>query len=246
MDNLTGRRGKDERRHGVSSASAVLADGAEGDATMLLWEALLKTFGGAANGRNGEERSSVPRPRLPFDCRCAAFTKDGKRCKGKVRPNTEFCLFHDPVLIEHRKARLAAATPQRRNRLMYLPDGYLRKLNSVRSIGQAMDRLYREVRLGIVTPEMGAVLFGILTRLLDSGFDAQGNRLPPAGPRSRAAHLRPRLSDLLTRSEKVAWKRAVASAPKVLLHTDKGIQPLVTAAESPSAEVLRQRAMAAS
>lgn len=213
---------------------------------MLLWEAVLTTFGVGKNGAKNEDPSGVPRPRLPFDCRCSAFTKDGKRCKGKMRQGTEYCLFHDPVMIERRKARMTGAAPRRRNRLMYLPDGYLRKLTNVRAIGGAMDRLYRELRLGIVTPEMGTVLFGILTRLLDSGFDAQGNRLPAATLRTKAGRMRPKLSDLLTRSEKIAWRRAVAGAPKVILHTDKGAQPVVPAAEKMVESAPLKRAMVAS
>ena len=213
---------------------------------MLLWEAVLSTFGVGKNGENGADQSVVPRPRLPYDCRCSAFTKDGKRCKGKMRPGIEFCLFHDPVMMERRRTRKVHLAPQRRNRLMYLPDGYLRKLTSVRAIGQAMDRLYRELRLGIVTPEMGTVLFGILARLLDFGFDAEGNRLPPATLRTKAGKMRPKLCDLLTRSEKIAWRRAVAGAPKVVLHTDNGTQPVVAAVTKLGQEAPLQRALAAS
>lgn len=213
---------------------------------MLLWEAVLTTFGVGKNGEKSEDQTGVPRPRLPYDCRCSAFTKDGRRCKGKRRPGIEYCLFHDPVMIERRRVRRANAGTHRRNRLMYLPDGYLRKLTNIRAMGQAMDRLYREVRLGVVTPEMGALLFDILTRLLDSGFDAQGNRLPPASTRTRAGRLRPKLSDLLTRSEKTAWRRAVAGAPKVILHTEKGVQPVVAAADPMAGEMPLKRALTAS
>jgi len=213
---------------------------------MLLWEAVLSTFGVNKNGEKIEDINGVPRPRLPYDCRCSALKKDGKRCNGKKRPGLEFCLFHDPVLIERRRASLANGSPRRRNRLMYLPDGYLRKLTNIRAIGQAMDRLYREVRLGVVTPEMGSILFGILTRLLDSGFDVHGNRLPPASVRTKAGKMRPKLTDLLTRSEKIAWKRAVAGAPKVILHTNKGAQPVVPPAERHAGDLPLKRAMAAS
>lgn len=213
---------------------------------MLLWEAVLSTFGVSKTGEKIEDVNGVPRPRLPYDCRCSALKKDGKRCKGKKRPGLEFCLFHDPAVIERRRVSLANGGPRRRNRLMYLPDGYLRKLTNIRAIGQAMDRLYRELRLGIITPEMGSVLFGILTRLLDSGFDAQGNRLAPASLRTRAGKMRPKLSDLLTRSEKIAWKRAVGGAPKVILHTHNGTQPLIPAAERMTGELPLKRAMAAS
>jgi hypothetical protein len=74
-----------------------------------------------------------------------------------------------------------------------------------------MDRLYREVRLGVITPEMGKVLFGVLTRLLDSGLVATG----PCPQRSKAARVRPKLRELLTRAERVEWTQAVANASTV-------------------------------
>jgi hypothetical protein len=92
---------------------------------------------------------------------------------------------------------------------LHLPDGYLRKLSNAAAIGHAMDRLYREVRLGIITTEMGRVLFNILTRLMDSDLIKSG----PCPQRTRAARIRPRLADLLTREERAAWRNAVDNAP---------------------------------
>jgi hypothetical protein len=94
-----------------------------------------------------------------------------------------------------------------------LPDGYLRKIKNRADVGHCMDRLYREVRLGAVTPEMGAVLFGILCRLLDSGL-AGGPKAPAStARRSKAARIRPKLKDLLTSQERADWNRAIAHAP---------------------------------
>jgi hypothetical protein len=82
-----------------------------------------------------------------------------------------------------------------------------------------MDRLYREVRLGLITPDMGNVMFSILTRLLDSELvrDAARNG---AMDRSRSAKLRPKLTELLTRWERAAWRKAVARAPE---HVVRGL-----------------------
>lgn len=208
---------------------------------MLFWEALQTLLAGSRDVavRGGCNGNGIPR-RLPYDTRCAAITKSGKRCKGKIREAKEYCCFHDPVLTDHRKRRIAAIGGHRHNRMARLPDGYLRKLTSVRAVGQAMDRLYREVRLGAVTPEMGAVLFGILTRMLDSGLCAG----PAATSRTKASRIRPRLNDLLTRSEKAAWRKAIADAPAVYLHTDAGKQAVTVGsdrrvvAESHSARTL--------
>lgn len=121
-------------------------------------------------------------------------------------------MCHDPEFIDKRRRRRADGNAQGRRRMTHLPDGYLRKLSNRRSVGDAMDRLYREVRLGVITPDMGGVMFQILTRLLDSGL-ANANGAPRAPHRSKAARVRPKLQDVLTRAERAAWRKAVASAP---------------------------------
>ena len=77
-----------------------------------------------------------------------------------------------------------------------------------------MDRLYREIRLGIITPEMGTVLFGVLTRVLDSGLCDAANSPAGSPGRAKADKLRPKVADLLTRAEHAAWRKAVANAPR--------------------------------
>ena len=114
---------------------------------------------------------------------------------------------------ERRKSN-AAKGGRSHHRLSNLPDGYLRKLTSRRAVGDAMDRLYREVRLGVITPEMGSVLFGILTRIMDSGLCDGGVPRTKPSTRSKADRIRPQLADLLTRAERRAWRKAVASAPE--------------------------------
>ncbi len=146
--------------------------------------------------------------RLPFDMFCCAVTKSGRRCRGKIVKGGEYCIFHDPELAAKRKKTMSSAPAKRRRKLSHLPDGYLRKLSDHRSVGQAMDRLYREIRLGIITPEMGRVMFDVLTRILDSGLaDLQG--VPKSISRTKAHRLRPKMADLLTRAEKAAWKKAI-------------------------------------
>ena len=184
---------------------------------MLFWEALT-----LPRERNGGPPTAQPAAlcpqRLPYDKRCAVVTKSGKRCKGRIRSGTEYCPLHDPAFAAERRLRSASKSVRAHRRLSHLPDGYLRKLSNRTSVGNAMDRLYRELRLGIVTNEMGLVLFNILTRLLDSGLVDSG-KLSAAGNRSKATRLRPKLSDLLTRSERAAWQRAVANAPASVLQT---------------------------
>lgn len=183
---------------------------------MLLWEMLeARTPPTADTQARGASVSSTSTrshtKRLPFDLFCCAVTKSGRRCRGKIRKDSEYCVFHDPELATKRQKALRSTPAKRRRKLSHLPDGYLRKLSDHRAIGQAMDRLYREIRLGIITPDMGRVMFAVLTRILDSGL-ADLNGAPKSVSRTKAARLRPKLADLLTRTEKAAWKKAVAKS----------------------------------
>lgn len=190
---------------------------------MLLWEAL--TTSGKAAGTTPDLVSKTPivAARLPFDTRCAKVTKSGRRCRGKIRNKGEFCPLHDPANAVRR--RDAAAEPRKRkNPLSRLPDGYLRKLSNYAAAGNAMDRLYREVRHGLITPEMGRILFGILTRLMDTGLLENTKNVPRRIDRTKAARLRPRMEDLLTRAEQLAWRNAVAAAPAKILKTKADLQ----------------------
>lgn len=120
-------------------------------------------------------------------------------------------------MIQKRKTALESKPRRLRRKLSMLPDGYLRKLTNRRAVGNAMDRLYRELRLGLVTPAMADVLFNVLCRMLDSGLcDKDGVQTKLTG-RTRSERVRPKLRDLLTRSEKSAWKKAVADAPEQIL-----------------------------
>jgi len=177
---------------------------------MLLWEALsVSAEHQRTNPANGTSLM-VRTCRLPYDKRCIALTKSRTRCRGRIRQGTDFCPFHDPELTAKRRRNLAAKDRQNRRRLSHLPDGYLRKLTSQAAIGQAMDRLYREIRLGTVSLEMGTVLFQILGRLLDSDLIDNG-RCPQ---RSKAARIRPKLQNLLTPDERAAWRKATENAAR--------------------------------
>jgi len=176
---------------------------------MLLWEALSVSDQRPHPDKAIEVGPTVRSQRLPYDKRCPALTKAGTRCRGQIRGDGGFCLFHDPEIAARRRAAQTDSRRKKRRRLSHLPDGYLRKLSTTAAIGQAMDRLYREVRLGIITTEMGTVLFNLLTRLMDAGLIPLGAR----PDRTKAARIRPKLSEWLTRQERTAWKKAVANAP---------------------------------
>ncbi len=75
-----------------------------------------------------------------------------------------------------------------------------------------MDRLYREVRLGFFSKEMGTVLFTILCRLLDSGLAREPSPKPRSAGRTKVDRIRPKLNDLLTSQERTDWNQAIADA----------------------------------
>lgn len=197
---------------------------------MLLWEVLSAVTDQLATQPTSGHAMPPRTVRLPYDKRCAAITRAGPRCRGKILDGGDFCIFHDPVLAAKRRCR-PTANDQRRRRLLHLPDGYLRKLTNIRGVGEAMDRLYREVRLGVVTVEMGEALFNILTRMVDSGLVATG----PCPQRTKAAKLRPKMSELLTRGERIAWRRVVdnmmASSVSAEAKARQGGQPVRKAAD---------------
>ncbi len=171
---------------------------------MLLWEALSVSAQEPVDGPPKDNALTHRSRRLPYENRCAAITKAGIRCRGRIRGGTDFCLFHDPAMISRRRAMAARSAEKRRQRT-HLPDGYLRKLTTRSAVGEAMDRLYREIRLGVLSHEMGVILYKILTRLLDTGLAKSG----PCPQRSKASRLRPKLEALLTCEELAAWERAM-------------------------------------
>ncbi len=174
---------------------------------MLFWEFLHNAKGREAEQSVNETRYPLRTQRLPFDTRCSALTKSGTRCRGRIRHEGEFCVFHDPEMTAKRRQAMAEKRVQSRRRLSHLPDGFLRKLTSRAAIGNAMDRLYREVRLGSVSIEMGTVLLGVLNRLLDSDLIPS----TPCPERSKAALVQPKLEKLLNRDELAALKRAAGN-----------------------------------
>ena len=181
---------------------------------MLFWEAVFPQRRRRPSIRPLEP-TALRSVRLPYDKRCAGVTKVGRRCRGRIVEGSDYCTFHDPDISAQRRRENASKGGRSHRRLSHIPDGYLRRLTDRASIGHAMDRLYREVRLGIVTSEMGAVLFGILCRLLDSGMSNEQRDTSVASRRGKADRIRPKLAELLTHTERAAWRQAATNAPEV-------------------------------
>jgi hypothetical protein len=182
----------------------------------LLWESLQIEAPQTQEGKPAVVQTALRSHRLPYDSRCVAVAKTGRRCKARVRKGSEFCAFHDPAISQESRRKNAAKGGRSHNRIASLPDGYLRKLTNRASVGSALDRLYRETRQGMITVEMARVLFDILTRILDSNLLEER----PAGRTRRVSkvdRIRPRMESLLTAAERRRWRRALANAPTDLL-----------------------------
>lgn len=187
---------------------------------MLLWEALAPTAPVNPSDPNKPpalEKPKVLNVRLPYDTRCSAVTRAGHRCRGRIIRSTDFCFFHDPELTAERRKRMLEKGREERRLRTHLPDGYLRKLTSRTAVGEAMDRLYREVRKGIVSREMGMILFNILVRLLDSELVKSGSR----PERSKASRIRPKLHQLLTQDEIQAIMRASGKVEEIMVRPER-------------------------
>jgi hypothetical protein len=186
---------------------------------MLLWEQMreLKRIAQQHPEAKFDDATQVPvlapKPRRSqFDKRCAAKTKYGRQCRARIVEGSDYCSFHDPNMTKDQRRRNAAKGGRSNRNLSHIVDGYLRPLNDEEAVGQAMDRLYREVRLGKVTPDMGRVLLVILVRLLREGL------AKPTNPqrdfkKTKAYKFGHKLDALLTEKEKKAWQRAVNKAP---------------------------------
>lgn len=174
-------------------------------AAELLWEALRSL---RRDGATGAGASPAPvYTREPTNKQCAATTRSGRRCKGKARPGQEFCPFHDPGLSAEQRREIASKGGRSHRRMNDLPDGYLRKLQTPAAVGEAMDRLYREVRLGKIEPGMGRTLLDILTRLHDRLSNRPPVKTPSVVRPTRAQRIRPKIEDELSRAEREAWQK---------------------------------------
>jgi len=196
----------------------------KGRETMLFWEALGSRLEGAEATAPTGMRVARSAQRLPFDKRCAAITRSGRRCRGRIRQGSDFCPFHDPAVSPERRRENAAKGGRSRRRPASLVDGYLRKLPSRAAVGEVMGRLYREVRVGTVSPEMGRVLLDILTRALevqdgDTGDDGQRSSRP-----TKFTSIRPKLEELLAEARQ-ATRRESMTETRAAPHNDGPTQP---------------------
>ena len=91
-------------------------------------------------------------------------------------------------------------------------EGYPRRLTSATAIGKAMDFLYREIRVGLVSPEMGRLLLAILSHIMETQAKRVDGDATKGGQRAKIARMVPRLDALLTQAEQLADREAAAKA----------------------------------
>ena len=133
----------------------------------LLWEAAHDS-GMSKKGRQGVVQPISSRLRsIQQPDRCTAITRVGRRCRCKKAEGSDFCSFHDPVISAQIREKAQAKREAKKRELSSLPEGYLKTLSTIDGIADALDRLYREVRLGIVSPRTASVMLAIIDRLLE-------------------------------------------------------------------------------
>ena len=135
---------------------------------MLLWEAV--------GGKKPQHQQSknAPKPIITTrrlrsvqpDDRCTATTRIGRRCQCRRAKDSVYCNFHDPEISARIREKARQKREERKAQLANLPDGYMKSLNTADGIASALDNLYREVRLGVVSPRTAQVMLAIIDRLL--------------------------------------------------------------------------------
>ncbi len=135
---------------------------------MLLWEAVGGKKPQQSSTKSGVVRAVTTRRlrSIQAEDRCSALTRIGRRCRCRRARGSEFCNFHDPEIAAQIRERARLKREDKKRQLALLPDGFVKSLNSVDGIATALDSLYREVRLGVVSPRTASVMLAIIDRLL--------------------------------------------------------------------------------
>lgn len=151
----------------------------------LLWEAVSTKKTAGASAPAVVQPISTRLRSLQRHDRCAGRTRAGRQCRCRKAKTSEFCNFHDPEIAARIRERARAKREERKRQLAALPEGYDKSLNGPDGIAHALDTLYREVRLGIVSPRTASVMLSIIDRLL-----VYDKLVATHGPRRAAKKLR--------------------------------------------------------
>ncbi|GJM25656.1 MAG: hypothetical protein DHS20C16_20710 [Phycisphaerae bacterium] len=181
---------------------------------MLLWEAVSGNDVTKPPAQSKVKAIST-RPRsLRVSDRCGAQTRVGRRCRCRKANGSDFCNFHDPEISARIRAASAAKRDARKQQLAALPEGYLKTLANTDGIVNALETVYREVRLGVISTRTASVLLAIVDRMIayDKLISTVGRRRTTK--LQRAKELRMLVSDLMEDMEARGPAKQVASNSK--------------------------------
>jgi hypothetical protein len=181
---------------------------------MLLWEAV------SGKKTQSSQANKAPKPIITTrrlrsvqpDDRCTATTRIGRRCRCRRARDSQFCNFHDPEISARIRAKARATREERKQQLANLPEGYLKSLNSSDGIASALDNLYREVRLGVISPRTATVMLAIIDRLLVYEKLVADNGKRRVNRKQRAQEIRQQLAAVMDELKLPAPVRPVKAA----------------------------------
>lgn len=133
---------------------------------MLLWEAVGKKKVPKAAGGTVVQPISTRLRGMQASDRCEAMTRAGRRCRCRKAAESQFCNFHDPEISARIRERARIKRAERQAALAGLPTEYMKSLSTVDGITSALDGLFREVRLGVVSPRTAGIMLSIIDRLM--------------------------------------------------------------------------------
>lgn len=90
--------------------------------------------------------------------KCSAITREGRPCKGLVRPGNDYCPAHDPSRQEARRRAASKA-------------GKSKPGTEITGLKDQLSDLYTGVLVGVVDPKIGAVcaqIAGARIRLIET------------------------------------------------------------------------------
>ncbi len=183
---------------------------------MLLWEAVSgkKITKSGAGSQPAVKAISTRQKHMSVGDRCGAHTRVGRRCRCRRANGSEFCNFHDPEISARIRAASKAKRDARKQQLAALPEGYLKTLATTDGIVNALENVYREVRLGVISTRTASVLLAIIDRMIayDKLISTVGRRRTTR--LQRAKELRMLVNDLMDDLEVRGPAKQVASTTK--------------------------------
>ncbi len=178
---------------------------------MLLWEAV----GGKKVPKKGVNAVAQPistRLRsMQSSDRCEAMTRSGRRCRCRKAAESQFCNFHDPEISARIREKARQKREERKAQMAAVPTEYMKSLSSVDGITQALDCLFREVRLGVVSPRTAGMMLSIIDRVLVYDKLVRENGPRRVSKRIRALEVREQLAGVLEEMQLPAPPRPAKS-----------------------------------